>query len=216
MKEIAISLAKAQGQIGNAIKNSENHFFKKEGKVTEYANLSAYVDVSKAALADNGLSVIHSVEGELFCTRLLHSSGEVLEINLPLLVNKQDMQALKSAITYARRISLGMLCNIADTDDDGNEAVQHPVVAQKTPPPKVPPPPPPQKIPTPEEVSTEPPQKDESLINYKQQARMFDLAKTKGIMADQMRPILQQRYGVDLSSKLKVWQFDELMEELAR
>ena len=41
---------------------------------------------------------------------------------MPLLTVKQDMPSLGSAITYARRYALLLLCNIVPEDDDGNAA----------------------------------------------------------------------------------------------
>ena len=57
-------------------------------------------------------------------TILMHESGGTLQYVTPLLVGKQDMQALGSAITYARRYALASALGIAEgEDDDGNRAV---------------------------------------------------------------------------------------------
>jgi hypothetical protein len=55
-------------------------------------------------------------------TLLLHDSGESHSSKVYLVLDKQNMQGLGSAITYARRYGLlGMAC-LAPEDDDGNDA----------------------------------------------------------------------------------------------
>ena len=44
-----------------------------------------------------------------------------------LVIEKQTMQGLGSAITYARRYGLLQMAGIAPEDDDGNEASKTPV-----------------------------------------------------------------------------------------
>lgn len=56
-------------------------------------------------------------------TILLHTSGERLESEAPLLLPKQDPQGQGSAITYMRRYALAATLGISDQeDDDGNGA----------------------------------------------------------------------------------------------
>jgi hypothetical protein len=43
---------------------------------------------------------------------------------VPLIVNKNDMQGMKSATTYAKRIGLESLTGIAPEDEDGNAAAK--------------------------------------------------------------------------------------------
>ena len=45
-----------------------------------------------------------------------------MECPVPLIVQKNDMQGLGSAITYARRYGLMSMAGIAPEDDDGNAA----------------------------------------------------------------------------------------------
>ena len=60
--------------------------------------------------------------------RLAHTAtGEVLEDRLPLMLSKQDMQGLGSAISYARRYALQSVLNLAADDDDGNAASRDPI-----------------------------------------------------------------------------------------
>ena len=56
-------------------------------------------------------------------TVLAHGESEtMIECDVPLIVSKNDMQGMKSATTYAKRIGLESVTGVAPEDDDGNEA----------------------------------------------------------------------------------------------
>ena len=121
--KLAAALAKAQGVLEGATKDAVNPHFK-----SHYADLSAVVAAIRKPFADNGLSYHQGPRdfgGEIrMVTRILHSSGQWLEDDgFPMLVDKQNMQGLGSATTYARRYGLSAACGIAPEDDDGNAAV---------------------------------------------------------------------------------------------
>lgn len=119
---IYTALAAAQAEMGKALKQSTNPHFR-----SKYADLTSVVDACLPALNKHGISVIQPmVENEFgrgVKTVFLHGSGETLETTVPLILGKQDMQGLGSAITYARRYGLMCLAGIAPEDDDGNAAV---------------------------------------------------------------------------------------------
>ena len=123
IKELATALAKAQGQIKGAVKDSANPFFK-----SKYADLASVVEAIRSAFAANGLSYIQSVEPSdkdevRVETTILHSSGEWIGCGvLALPVSKVDAQGYGSALTYARRYSLSAATGVAPEDDDGNAA----------------------------------------------------------------------------------------------
>jgi len=123
IKELATSLAKAQGSIKGAIKDSSNPFFK-----SKYADLASVVEAIRSAFAANGLSYIQTVEPSQADevrveTMILHSSGEWISCGiLALPVSKVDAQGYGSALTYARRYSLSAAVGVAPEDDDGNAA----------------------------------------------------------------------------------------------
>lgn len=125
IKELASALAKAQGQIKGALKDSNNPFFK-----SKYADLSSVVDAIREAWASNGLSYVQCVEpsekSEVSVeTVILHSSGEWMACGvLSLPVSKADAQGFGSAMTYARRYSLSAAAGVAPEDDDGNAATK--------------------------------------------------------------------------------------------
>lgn len=122
-KNIAAALAAAQAQMGKALKSANNPHFK-----SKYADLSSVVDATMPALNANGIAVIQPMQesetGRVVMTKFIHTSGEVLECAIPLIVAKNDMQGLGSAITYARRYGLMSLAGIAPEDDDGNAAAK--------------------------------------------------------------------------------------------
>ena len=122
-KNIAAALAAAQAQMGKALKSANNPHFK-----SKYADLSSVVDATMPALNANGIAVIQPMQesetGRIVMTKFIHTSGEVLECAIPLIVAKNDMQGMGSAITYARRYGLMSLAGIAPEDDDGNAAVK--------------------------------------------------------------------------------------------
>lgn len=123
IKELATALAKAQGAIKGAVKDSANPFFK-----NKYADLASVVEAIRSAFAANGLSYIQSVEPSdkdevRVETTILHSSGEWIGCGvLALPVSKVDAQGYGSALTYARRYSLSAATGVAPEDDDGNAA----------------------------------------------------------------------------------------------
>jgi len=120
------ALAKAQAGIKEAAKDGFNPHF---GKA--YVTLGSDWAACREALTKNGLSVTQGTEqtepGKLSLrTTLLHSSGEERSFLMPLILQRQDMQGLGSAITYARRYSLESIVGIASDDDDANDAVTKP------------------------------------------------------------------------------------------
>ena len=120
---LAAALAKAQGAMKGAIKDSANPFFK-----SKYADLASVVEAIRAAFSANGLSYIQTVEPSekdevRVETTLLHASGEWISCGvLSLPVSKVDAQGYGSALTYARRYSLSAAVGVAPEDDDGNAA----------------------------------------------------------------------------------------------
>jgi len=64
-------------------------------------------------------------QGAVMRTMLVHGASETsVSCDVPLIINKNDMQGMKSATTYAKRIGLESLTGIAPEDDDGNAAAK--------------------------------------------------------------------------------------------
>lgn len=131
INEIATALAKAQGAIEGAVKGSTNPHFR-----SKYADLGAVWDACREHLSKNGIAVLQPVESQqdgkhFTVTRLVHTSGQWMEDGgIPLILSKEDMQGLGSALTYSRRYGLMAMVGIAPEDDDGNAASAKPAVKQ--------------------------------------------------------------------------------------
>ena len=122
INELANALCNAQGQMGGAVKDSSNPFFK-----SSYADLTSVIRAIKQPFADNGLSYtqfpISTEHGVGVVTRLMHVSGQYLEMEYTLPTVKKDPQASGSAITYARRYALQSIAGIPTADDDAESAM---------------------------------------------------------------------------------------------
>lgn len=113
----------AQTAIKGALKDSQNSHLK-----NKYACLESVIEAVKPALAANGFAFSQGVSDD--CTRMIttiiHTSGHVIACSVPLIIAKQDMQAVGSAITYARRYGLAAALGVPQIDDDGEAAMDRP------------------------------------------------------------------------------------------
>lgn len=140
INELFTALSKAQGEFKAIPFDKVNPHFK-----SKYASLSATQEMVRPILAKHGLSFIQSIytnetgRYEVH-TVLAHSSGQSIRTKMDLMLGRQDMQSLGSAVTYAKRYALQAILGIAgDDDDDGNAAVQssaQPTKSKKTEPSK--------------------------------------------------------------------------------
>ena len=123
INELGSALAKAQGAIEGALKDTANPFFK-----TKYADLSSVWDACRQQLTVNGLSIVQTPteadNGIGVETMLIHASGQWLSNTFTMPVSKADAQGVGSAITYARRYALAAMVGVAPEDDDGNAAAR--------------------------------------------------------------------------------------------
>ena len=121
---IAAALAKAQAEMGNAIKDRTNPAFR-----STYADLASVREAVTGPLSANGIAVVQAPgnDGDSVTveTRLIHTSGEWLGSVVSARPTKNDPQAVGSAITYLRRYGLMAMTGIAPDDDDG-QAATHP------------------------------------------------------------------------------------------
>lgn len=121
INELAGALAKAQGEITGALKDSANPFFK-----SKYADLASCWDACRGPLSKNGLSVVQGLdvsEGHLYLkTRLMHSTGQWISSTTPVTPKDDTPQGMGSALTYARRYALTAMVGVAQVDDDANAA----------------------------------------------------------------------------------------------
>lgn len=124
INELATALAKCQGEMEPAIKDSINPHFK-----NKFATLYSIWEACRKPLSKNGLSVVQTMDfiNDKLCltTKLLHSSGQWMGSVTPVIYAKNDAQGIGSALSYFKRYSLSALLGIctADEDDDGNAAM---------------------------------------------------------------------------------------------
>jgi hypothetical protein len=99
------ALAKAQGEIDIASKDSVNPAFK-----SKYANLTSVWEACRPALAKNSIALtqwpLASADNRLhIITRVAHK-GEWMQARFSIPVDKANAHGVGSAITYAKRFTL--------------------------------------------------------------------------------------------------------------
>ena len=120
--ELAAALAKAQGQMSGASKDSSNPFFK-----SKYADLHSVWEACRKPLSENGLAVVQLPNRDVLTTVLMHESGEYISSEIPILAKDNSPQALGSAISYARRYALAAIVGVYQVDDDAEAAQSRPI-----------------------------------------------------------------------------------------
>jgi hypothetical protein len=134
--DLATALCLAQAEMGGAVKDSNNPFFK-----SSYADLTSVIKVIKQPFANHGLSFVQlpvtsdGGKGVGVSTMLMHNSGQWIQNEYLLPMDKITPQGAGSAITYARRYALQSLVGIPAVDDDSEMAMY-----RNSPPPVVEPP----------------------------------------------------------------------------
>jgi hypothetical protein len=124
MKQVYAALAAARVEFARAAKDGTNPHLK-----NRYPTLAAIVDACDEALGRHGLTyaqpVVQTAAGPAVKTILMHlDSGESIRSLVPLVFSTDSkinpMQALGSAITYARRYGLESMLGLMREDDDAN------------------------------------------------------------------------------------------------
>jgi hypothetical protein len=124
VSKIAAALLASQREIEGVSKNADNPHFKHR-----FADLTAVIEATIPVLNKHGIAVIQLPtqpvhEGELaLTTMLLHESGESISGTAYVPLAKNDPQAYGSAMTYARRYSLGSAVGLKFIDDDAESAM---------------------------------------------------------------------------------------------
>lgn len=123
-RNVYVALAAAQAEMEQVTKGAVNPAFK-----SRYADLADVVSVVRPALNRHGMAFFHQMvfpDGATHMrTVIIHGESDTrIECDVPLIVAKNDMQGMKSATTYAKRIGLESVTGIAPEDDDGNAAAK--------------------------------------------------------------------------------------------
>lgn len=120
-------IAEIQDEIGVLEKNADNPYYN-----SRYLTLDKLVDNLRPLLKKHNLFMTQLPQGEVLKTIVFDFDDESsLETNCQLLCPPHDPQKQGSAITYARRYSLGCIFQIqTEEDDDGNKTVSNPPKVQ--------------------------------------------------------------------------------------
>lgn len=116
------ALVEAQAEFSDLKKDTTNPFFK-----SQYVELSQVLSSIRPVMHKQGLAVLqfpgHIADSKLaITTRVIHVSGEWVEDEAHVPLQKNDPQGFGSTLTYAKRYSLiAALGLVADEDDDGNK-----------------------------------------------------------------------------------------------
>lgn len=121
--DLAKALAKAQGLMKTALKDSTNPHFK-----SNYSSLASVWEAVREPLSSNGLSIIQTLSNQdnrtACTTMLLHESGQWIKDTMSMTPQQNTPQGQGSCATYLRRYMLQSIAGVAPNDDDGNEASQ--------------------------------------------------------------------------------------------
>lgn len=120
--KLATALLAAQLEMPTAAKSESNPFFK-----SKYAPLDKVLPAALGVLNKHSISVtqfVGNIDGQSsLTTMLMHTSGEWISADQPLILPRNDPQGQGSAITYARRYAImSAIGMVADEDDDANAA----------------------------------------------------------------------------------------------
>ena len=106
--ELVKAFIKAKAEMKPARKSGANPHFR-----STYSTLQDLIDATKGALANNDLAVVqltsNTESGIVLETYLMHGSGQWIQSEWPVTPDKTGVQALGSALTYARRYSCGTI-----------------------------------------------------------------------------------------------------------
>jgi hypothetical protein len=124
INELATALSDAQGKFPLLQKRTKAYNYM-------YADLAEMIECVQPVLESNGLSLSSEIDWEkgILTMWLLHSSGQHLGCAIKLHYKGDgkvnEMQAMGSAISYARRYEISCLLNLAadkESDDDGHKS----------------------------------------------------------------------------------------------
>lgn len=121
LTELNKAMSAVKSELGKLKKDAKNPFFK-----SSYADLNSHLELIEPLLLKNGLfltqPIITNGQKNLVSTTITEvTTGAEVSSQL-VLPDNEDMQKMGSAITYARRYTLGSLFGMQAVDDDGETA----------------------------------------------------------------------------------------------
>jgi len=119
------AIAKAQGQMGGAVKESQNPFFK-----SRYASLTSVLQAIRPSMEANGLALVqlpgwdHDNDMPTLTTIITHKDGGCImsRASAPFAKGKTGPQEYGSVISYLRRYSAQAAMAVPSVDDDAEAA----------------------------------------------------------------------------------------------
>lgn len=213
--KLAAALAKAQGEIENAEKDTRGNYGK-------YATLASTWNSIRAPLSKNEIAIYQrplTINGKLImATMLIHSSGEFIDDSeLELIFDRTGgriapMQAMGSAVTYARRYTLQAATGVAPEDDDdgaGAGKPNDPTPAQKknSAPPGV--------IKTAEQARQALQNKKPALATTEMFETIHSYCMDRDINEGVINKLVTQGYGYKVG-KIPVWVADEIIDLVSK
>lgn len=122
--DLVSALTKAQAVLSAPEKNREVEVFSKRTNSKyrfRYTTLDAIIEHVRKPLTANGLWFVQSLANNdgRYClhTKLVHSSGQWIASETPILTETKDPQDFGAAITYMKRYSLAAILGVAADDD---------------------------------------------------------------------------------------------------
>ena len=181
LDKLAAALSKAQAEYKTLTKSKTAKIQTKAGGSYEYAyaDLSDMIDATRAALAKNELALVQLIVGDQLVTKLIHSSGQLLESTVRVNLNLSP-QEFGSFLTYYRRYTMGPILGIAAEEDDDGAAGQAASKAQSSPPARSSPPP----------KQNPPAKSDSKFISEAQVKRLYTIARGRGWTDDEIKHYL--------------------------
>lgn len=136
--KLAPALLKAQKEMGNAVKDSKNPFFK-----SKFADLNSVREAVTPALHNNGIVILQlntsvffgdgNLVKDVVRTTLLHESGEYIYSDTVIVSGKpNDPQAHGAALSYARRYGLSSMLSVGAEDNDAEGAMDRSSTTKNT------------------------------------------------------------------------------------
>lgn len=188
--EICKALAAFHSEVGRITKDGTNPYLK-----NRYATIDQIIEEIRPILASKGLFILQTPSndesGEIkMTTRIFHESGQWIESPpLTLKAQKNDPQAIGSAVTYARRYSLTSFLSLnTGEDDDGHQASMSREPQQQQHKPKAAP--------------YQKQQPSNGMATEAQRKKIFAMAKQKGLSENILRNLIKYITGQESTRDL--------------
>jgi ERF superfamily len=213
INELAAALAKARGDFSEIVKSRTVEIKGKTKTGQDYKYEYSYAELSEIhactikALSANGLSVTQSttVDGTnqaYVVTLLMHSSGQWIESQYPIIPKAEDMQGFGAGYTYARRFAINGLLNISSEDDTDGQTVRPQTKSA------------PMKTQEPQKPQNHAPQSAASVLSEPQIKRLYAIAKELRWDKEDLLTRIKQEYSKDSVSSLSREEYTLLISKM--